>query len=351
LSTIDRGRPESSELPLVCICIPTYNAAATVGETLESVLAQTYPNLVVQVADNASTDDTLAIVESIASRRISVHRHDANAGAEGNFNRCIQLARGKYTAIFHADDIYEPNMVEKQVAFLEANPDVGAVFTEAVTIDAHGLPLGAIGRAPGGKGGVVRFGFRELLQTMLLHHNFLVCSSAMVRTEIYKSEIREWGSSLFRSASDVDTWLRLAEKAPIAVLGEQLMRYRISCAQFSDAIRNRTERTDFFLVMDHYLAKPGVRHFITKDDLRHYAWLERHERVARALNLFGSGRVAEADELLTGLFCWDSIRAAMTGRRGLVTLAGGTLLRVLIRIGASKKGAAIVKAMKRVSWR
>lgn len=339
------------EVPLVCICIPTYNVAGTVRETMESILAQTYSNLVVHVSDNASTDDTLKVIESVADTRVTIHRHDVNIGGEGNFTRCIQLATGKYTAIFHADDLYEPDMVAKQVAFLEENSDVGAVFTEAVTIDEQGVPLGEIGHVPQSKGGIGRFSFRELLQTMLLHHNFLVCPSVMVRTEIYQDEIKEWGSNLFRSSSDIDTWLRLASSRSIAVLGEQLMRYRISPAQFSDTIRNRTERADFFLVMDHYLAKPEVRDFITKKDLRHYGWLERHERVSRALNLFGLGRVSEAKVLLKDFFCWDSIYAAMHSRRGLVTLAGGTVLRVLILSGVSKRGVEMVKAIKRISWR
>jgi len=341
----------STELPLVCICVPTYNAASTVRETLESILAQTYTNLVVHVSDNASTDDTLKVIESIADQRITIHRQERNIGAEGNFTKCIQLATGKYTAIFHADDIYEPAMVAKQVAFLEENPDVGAAFTEAVTIDEQGVKLGVIGRVPGGRSGAVRFSFRQLLKTMLLQHNFLVCPSVMARTDVYKNEIKEWGSHLFMSASDIDTWLRLASYHPIAVLCEPLMRYRISNAQFSDRIRSRTERADFFLVMDHYLARSEVRNFMTKDDFRHYGWLERHERVSRALNLFVSGRFSEANALLNGIFCWDSIYAAIVSRRGLVTLAGGTLLCLLLLSGASKNGMAIVKAIKRISWK
>lgn len=342
----------SNEPPLVCICVPTYNAARTVRETLESILVQTYPNLVVHVSDNASTDDTVEIIQSIADSRITLHRHDKNVSGEGNFNRCIQFAEGKYTAIFHADDIYEPDIVAKQVTFLEENSDVGAVFTVAATIDEQGRPTGFIGNPPSGiRSGVARFNFLELLQAMLLHHNFLVCPSVMVRTEIYKNEIKEWGSSLFMSASDVDTWLRLASKRLVAVLSEPLMRYRISRAQFSDGIRNRIERADFFLVMDNYLARPEVRNCITKDDLRHYGWLERHERVSRAFNLFVLGRFAEAKALLSGVFCWDSIYAAIVSRRGLVALAGGTLLCLLLFFGASKNGVAIVKTIKRISWR
>ena len=340
-----------NKLPLVCICVPTYNVAASVRETLESVLAQTYSNLVVHVSDNASTDQTLKVVDSIPDERIHVHRQKENIGAEGNFTKCIQLATGKYTAIFHADDVYDSAMLAKQVSFLEENPEVSAVFTGARTIDENGVLLGAVGRAPGVSGSVVRYSFRELLQAMLLHHNFLICPSAMVRTEIYQEDIREWGSSLFRSSSDIDTWLRLARKMPIAVLNEPLMSYRISNAQFSNSIRNRTERADFFLVMDNYLSRPDVIGLLNQDDLRHYSWLELHERVARALNLFTLSRSTEAKELLRGFFSKDTFSAAIHSRRGLVTLAGGSLLRILIFFGMEKKGILLVKSIKKISWK
>lgn len=351
MTMIKSSEEASEEIPLVCICIPTYNVAGTVRETVESILAQTYTKLDIHITDNASTDDTLCIVESFTDSRITIHRHNVNVGGEGNFTRCIQMSTGKYTAIFHADDIYKPGMVAKQVAFLEANPDIGAVFTEAVTIDEQGVPLGVIGGVPKSKGKITRLSFRELLQTMLLHHNFLVCPSAMVLTELYRDEIREWGGSIFRSSSDVDTWLRLARKRPIAVLGEPLMHYRISCAQFSDSIRNRTERADFFLVMDNYLARPEVLNFITNDDLMHYRWLGKHDLVVRGLNCFSLGRLSDAKNLVAGLFCRDMIYAAMLTRRGLVTLAGGILLRLLILLGSSRKSVTIVKAIRKISWR
>lgn len=341
----------SDRFPLVCICIPTYNAAATIKETLDSILSQSYPNLVVHISDNASIDDTVRIIEQINDPRITIHKTDNNLGAEGNFTQCIQLAEGKYTAIFHADDLYKPDMVAKQVAFLENNPNISAVFAGADTIDERGAVFGAMGKVPGTKSLVSFFDFQHLLQAMLLHHNFLICPSAMARTEIFKDGIREWGNKIYKSSSDVDVWLKLAKIGPIAVLGEKLMGYRISKAQFSDRIRNRTERTDFFIVMDNYLAQPEVRSFITQSDLRHYQWLERHERVARAFNLFGLARNAEAKVLLEGLFCFDAIRAAMSGRRGLVTLAGGILLQILLQVGGGRNGAGIVKVIKKITWR
>ncbi|MGB4811056.1 MAG: glycosyltransferase family A protein, partial [Methylophilaceae bacterium] len=297
--------------PLVCICIPTYNAEHTILETLQSIINQSYQNTDIHVVDNASTDNTLKIVAEFNDVRIQTHLNDINIGAEGNFTRCIDLAAGKYTAIYHADDVYEQNMVEKQVKFLEANADVGAVFTQAITINEQGTRLGAIGQSPVGDKGVERFNFCDLFQSMLLNHNFLVCPSAMVRTEIYTEQIKSWGSSMFKSSSDIDTWLRLASHKPIAVLHEQLMRYRISGTQFSDKIRNRTERADFFLVMDYYLTKPEVHDFISKNDLRYYGWLLRHDQVVRAFNLFSKQSISESKNLLQGFFCWDTFYAAI----------------------------------------
>ena len=204
---------------------------------------------------------------------------------------------------------------------------------------------------PGARGDVTLIGFLELLQSMMLHHNFLVCSSLMVRTEIYRDDIKHWGRNLFRSACDVDVFLRLASKQTVAVLGEQLMRYRISSGQFSHSNRNRTERADFFLVIDHYIGIAEVLSLITKDDLRHYRWLKRHDRVARAFNLFGLSRVAEAKQLLKGVFCCDAIYAAIMSRRGLITLSGFFLLSTFIPFGTSSKAVAVIKAIKKISWR
>ena len=134
-----------SNSPLVCICVPTYNVESTVSETILSILAQTYTNIVIHISDNASTDNTLSIIEALNDPRIIIHRNETNVGGEGNFTRCIQLATGKYTAIFHADDVYSQDMVAKQVAYLELNADIGGVFTAANTIDECGQNIGLIG--------------------------------------------------------------------------------------------------------------------------------------------------------------------------------------------------------------
>lgn len=342
---------DTADKPLVCVCIPTFNSAVTIRETLESILSQTYDDLIVHISDNASTDETLKIVESIPDSRIHIHRHAKNIGAEGNFTNCIQLGLGKYTAIFHADDIYDPEMLAKQVDFLENNPEVGAVFTQATTVDENGAPIGVIGVPPETAGGTRLYDFQGLIKATLKHRNFLVCPSVMVRTHIYQDEIVQWRGDVFRSSADVDTWFRIASKHPIAVLGEQLMRYRISRAQFSNSIRGRTEQADFFLVMDHYLNRPDVASFITQKDRRYYRWLARHDRMVRAANLLMLGRIAETRDLLRGWLSLDMLHAAITTRRGFVVLLTGLFLHLTALLGAVGMARAMINALRRASWK
>lgn len=341
----------SRDIPSVCICIPTYNAAATIRETINSLLKQTYSNLLINIVDNASTDATIEIVEKLNDPRIVIHRHESTVVAEANFTRCIELATGRYTAIFHSDDIYERAIIEKQVEYLEKHSEISAAFTQATLVDENGVTIGSTGEYPEDMMRNRQITAEELVKSMLKHHNYLVCPSVMVRTSIYRDHIRTWGDKKFASASDVDTWIRLAEAAPIVVLAEKLMRYRISSTQFSHRNRNRTKRPDFFAVMDYHLQRPEIRAMLTPLDLRHYDWLQRHDSVARAMNLFGAGRVNEAKELLQGLFCWDMIRAAFAMRRGLVTLGGYILLNLLMPLGKSTRCMALVRSVKQIPWR
>lgn len=337
--------------PLVCICIPTYNAAATIRETLESVLAQTYRNLVIHVSDNASTDNTLKIVESVADARVHIHRQEKNVGAEGNFNRCIQLAEGKYTAIFHADDIYEPDMVAKQVSFLEANPPAGAVFTEAVTVDEHGKRIGGIHLPKGIKSARGLYDFATMFKAVLRHANFFICPSFMVRTQIYQQEIKVWRGDMFGSGADMDVWLRILQRHSIGHLPERLIRYRVSTQQFSAQVRRETGKSLLFRIVDHYLAQEQVSAMLDASDLRNYKWLERRDRVMRALNLFLSDRPQEAGGLLNDIYSRDALHAAFQSRRGRLTLVIGVYIRLLVATGLNKLGKSSLAYITQVTNR
>lgn len=348
MAIVNNNGQESIKSPLVCICIPTYNVAGTVRKTLESILTQSYSNLVVHVSDNASTDETVSIVSAIADSRVHIHRHEVNVGGEGNFNRCIQLSEGKYTAIFHADDIYEQEMVAKQVAFMEANLEAAAVFTEAITIDEMGKRIGQIVLPDEivSKGGL--YDFNKMFKAVLRYSNFFVCPSVMVRTQIYKQEIGSWLGDRFKTSADLDVWLRILLNHPVGYLKEQLMRYRISSNQWSAKVRLGTERSDFFLVTDYYLAQEFVQSLLTASDIRNYNELERRDRVMRAVNLFITGYPRQVNSLIFDVFYLDTLRSALSNKRGLFVLLIGTYLKLLVLLRLNLIGKISLTYMK--SW-
>lgn len=314
--------------PLVCICIPTFNSANTLAETLESILRQRYTNIVVLIVDNASTDNTLEIAKKISDPRIEIHAHSENIGAEGNFNRCISLAKGKYTAIYHADDIYEEDMVASQVAFLEQEPSASAVFTEATLIDENGAVTGEIKQPRTFLAEGNLHSFEQLFKTILKHSNFLICPSVMAKTVVYQQTIQAWRGTQFRTSADLDVWLRMAQAQPIGVLPKKTMRYRISRAQGSEKIRQSTERADFFKVIDFYLDQPQVQNFISTNDLFNYQCLERRDEVMRAMNALIKNQISLAKELCPPAFDKIAIQAALQNKRGALVFALSILIKL-----------------------
>ena len=319
--------------PLVSICIPTYNSEKTIKETLESIIKQTYINLRIFVVDNASTDRTLDIAKAIKDKRIQIYSFSENIGGEGNFTRCIDVATGEYTAIYHSDDIYNSDIVAKQVDFLRAYHEAGVVFTEARIIDEDGKTFGRIEFPKSIKYKSQLMCFEKIFKLVLRHSNFFICPSAMVRTEIYKNDIKKWRGDIYKSSADLDVWLRIAQRHKVGVIPLPLMSYRISSTQFSAQVRRQTERADFFRVVDDYMSREEVKIMLKKKDLINYSNLDRRDRVMRAVNLTIVGEALEAKKLLYDLFKIETIKAAFQTVRGAGVFMVGIVLKALISTG------------------
>ena len=119
-----------STSPLVSIVIPTFNHAHLVAECLQSVAAQTYPNLEVIIIDDASRDGTPDAVERVLSEapfrqrfggRVRFERHATNQGAHRTLNEGVRLAEGRYVGIVNSDDRYTPERVEVLVDALRTS--------------------------------------------------------------------------------------------------------------------------------------------------------------------------------------------------------------------------------------
>jgi glycosyltransferase involved in cell wall biosynthesis len=114
--------------PLTSICIPSYNAEKFIGDTIRSILAQTYQNLEIIVCDDCSTDNTLQVVKSFTDPRIAVYVNEHNLGCTENYNKALSYAQGTYVKLLCDDDIMAPQCVEKQVAAFEQNKDKNIVM-------------------------------------------------------------------------------------------------------------------------------------------------------------------------------------------------------------------------------
>lgn len=126
--------------PSVSVIIPTFNRGRFIGGAVRSVLAQTYGDLEVVVVDDGSTDDTRAVIESIADPRLR-YIHQGNQGRSHARNVALGVARGRYITFLDSDDLYLPGKVEIQVRYLEAHPGTGMVYTSAYCIDGEGNRL------------------------------------------------------------------------------------------------------------------------------------------------------------------------------------------------------------------
>lgn len=322
----------------VCVCVPTYNAERTLAETLESILCQTYPHLKIIVVDNASTDSTLQIADAFALKdpRVRVSRNSENIGGEGNFTRCINLASGDYTAIFHSDDIYSHEMVARQVEFLDNNPGAGAVFTMAVNIDSNGKE-GKVHSLPHelGAGLPGPYNFAAIFKAMLRNGNFIFCPGAMVRTSVYKEDVKVWDIGLYSTSSDADVWLRILKKHPVGIIDAPLLKYRVGQASFSyHASRLRTAPHDMLKVFREYL--DGYASDIAGDpELRDFRLLELKDTITRGFNLLVSGCRREASSLLHALFRFQVVLDVLSRPDFLKILCYGYFVYVLSLIPLS----------------
>ena len=109
----------------VTVLMPTYNVAPYVKEAIESVLRQTYRDFELLVVDDASTDDTLAVVRSIDDPRIRIAAFPDNVGLAENLNRGLALIDTELVARMDGDDIAEPYWLEHEVAVLDRHPEIG----------------------------------------------------------------------------------------------------------------------------------------------------------------------------------------------------------------------------------
>lgn len=126
----------------VSIITPTYNCGEYIGETIESVLNQTYQEWEMIIVDDCSTDNTKEIVKEYCKQdmRIKYYVFEENFGAAVARTKAMELATGKYVAFLDSDDLWMPDKLEKQIIFMKVN-NYNITCTAYEQIDEKGLSL------------------------------------------------------------------------------------------------------------------------------------------------------------------------------------------------------------------
>ena len=208
--------------PLVSICIPTRNRAASLRESLATIRAQDYSPIEILISDNCSEDDTERVCRELAEAdpRIRYVRHGANIGLHGNHNFCMDASRGEYLCIFHDHDTRDLRAVSKYVAFLEEHPFVGVVCSDWDLINDAGERIGVRDH----RVNPVTPGLEYIEQTMRSGRSSIGIPGAMVRR-------RALGSARFIvdapiGFGDFALWFRVAETSDVGHLSERLWSWR-----------------------------------------------------------------------------------------------------------------------------
>jgi glycosyltransferase involved in cell wall biosynthesis len=227
---------------LVSVIIPAFNAAENIRQTLDSVLAQTYPNIEVVVVDDGSSDATNSVVKEFAAQdpRIQLVQQ-SNAGAGAARNTAIRKARGKYIAPLDADDFWFPEKLEKQVARLEqCGSETGLVYCWTILIGQDGELFGECSHTVEG-----RVGRALILRNIVGNGSVpLFRATSFEKVGLYLTRAEQGGA---QGCEDWDIYLRIAEHFDVRVVPEYLMAYRQAGSSMS--ANAETMASSFAVVM------------------------------------------------------------------------------------------------------
>jgi len=260
----------------------------------------------------------------------------------------LKIAKGEFVAFYHSDDMYEPDIVEKEVEFLQDHIGAGGVFTLDRLINENNKVIGKTD-IPKELREKDIYMFEEIFKAFLKYGNsFLICPTFMARRDVF-GKVGLFKEDTFNTATDVEMWLRIVEKYSIGIFKERLVKRRIGKTQGTYKYNYlRIERADFFSVMDYYLKSTASKNLIIPNIiLRYYEFQKTWDNILRARNLLTQGKQAEARKLLQKLFFWDTFITGFRSLKGIGKLLIGIVLYIGINMGCSSSLGDILYKIQR----
>ncbi len=226
--------------PLVSVCIPAYNNGRTIDAAIRSVLGQTLGDFELVIVDDRSSDGTAAIVRAHTDPRIRLVENERNLGHEGNWNKALKEAGGRFVKILPGDDLLYPRCLERQTAAFGdlSSSGVALVCCARDIIDERGRKL--LLRAFPGKEGTVPGG--EAIRRSVRAGTNLIGEPAavMMRADLIARTGAFDAANLY--VIDLDYWVRLLLHGRLAVIREPLCSFRVSQTATSTRIKSTQSR-------------------------------------------------------------------------------------------------------------
>ena len=224
--------------PLVSIITPTYNREDLLEETIQSVLAQGYPNLEYIVIDDGSSDNTRQILERYQDR-LSWYHHP-NMGETRTVNRGFQLARGEVICVLSSDDPMLAGSIQAAVDALTAHPEALVAYPDWVRIDETGTIFDEVRTSD--------YSFRD----MVLWHDCVPGPSTFFRRSLLEKV--QGRDPAFRYTGDFDFWLRAALHGPFLRIPHLYGCFREHRGSTSVAALSPDMATEHIALMDSFFA-------------------------------------------------------------------------------------------------
>lgn len=215
--------------PLVSVIIPCYNAERFVEKAVRSIMEQTYHNLEIICCDDCSSDSTLAILKKLSAEdeRIQIIKHSENKQLIYTLNELVEIAGGEYIARMDADDISLPERIEKQLDFMQKNPEIDFCGCNAWHINENDKVIGK-STLPESYDDIKFF----LPFYSTFYHPTVFAKAAVLKENPYDKE--------FIHAEDYELWCRLIFEKNVVCknISYCFFKYRLSkgsiCSSFSE---------------------------------------------------------------------------------------------------------------------
>jgi glycosyltransferase involved in cell wall biosynthesis len=207
--------------PAVSVIMNCYNSAQYLAEAIDSVVAQTFMDWEIIFFDNCSTDESPAIAKRYDSR-LRYFRGETNVPLGHARNLAMAQARGRYIAFLDCDDVWYPSKLDVQVKVMQANPELGATFSDALFFGTAQAFRTFPNRKP--SQGMI---FRDLLRRYVLP-----MPTIMIRQEVLE-HIGGHFDERFHMVEDADLFMRLAFYYPIAYVDDVLAKRRMHEASWT----------------------------------------------------------------------------------------------------------------------